>query len=182
MKKLWKCNQSGLTLVELLAVLVLISLVTGVIWSTMSISIKHNTIETTKLQLQQEANLIITKLQNTHRYNDCYLLTMQSDRIEVNSCSGEEKPLHEVLSNGYSYDFLIEISSLNEPSKIISEPSEIIDIRVESNENDLDIKKFYVTEVDKSGQKVKNGLRVNVPTMITRIKNTTAKGEEDETN
>ena len=58
-------KQSGMTLVEVLVVLVLSSLVTLLIWTTVSISIKYNINETKKLRLQQEMNYIITKLQKT---------------------------------------------------------------------------------------------------------------------
>jgi len=57
-------NESGVTLVELLAVLVLISIVTAIIWNTVFISMRHNTTETKKLRLQQEANYELPKFTN----------------------------------------------------------------------------------------------------------------------
>lgn len=95
-------NEDGITLVELLAALVLVTLVTAVIWNTVFISMKYTTSETTKLRLQQEANYIITKIQQQHRQLECYELEITEDKIELFDCQ-DPKLLIEVISTDYKY-------------------------------------------------------------------------------
>ncbi|WP_040286350.1 MULTISPECIES: prepilin-type N-terminal cleavage/methylation domain-containing protein [Sporosarcina] len=95
-------DESGVTLVELLAVLVLISLVTGIIWTAINISVRHSAVETTKLQLQQDANLIITRLQQEHRTRTCYRLTVESSEVSISNCEGQDS-FKLVLGNSYRY-------------------------------------------------------------------------------
>lgn len=134
-----KDNQSGMTLVELLAVLVLISLVTGIIWTTMSIGIKHNSVETTKIQLQQEANAIITKLQREHRVQECYILNIEDHEVSITNCENQPA-FKEVLGNDYEYgplmnkEFIpkktnisldLQVTDLTNPKLTVTVPTEI---------------------------------------------------------
>ncbi|MGN7408488.1 prepilin-type N-terminal cleavage/methylation domain-containing protein [Sporosarcina sp. SAFN-010] len=139
-----KDNESGITLVELLAVLVLISLVTGIIWTTMNISIKHNSVETTKLHLQQEANVIITKLQQEHRVRECYKLNIEEQEIAITNCEDQEA-FKEILGNEYKYGPLM--SKEFKPKR-----------------DNVSRLKLQVTDIDNSK------LTVTVPTEITRYK------------
>lgn len=134
-----KDNQSGMTLVELLAVLVLISLVTGIIWTTMSISIKHNSAETTKLHLQQEANAVITKLQQEHRVKECYILNIDDHEVSITNC--EDQPaFKEILGNEYTYgpsmkkefkpkktnlSLALQVTDVTNPKLTVTVPTEI---------------------------------------------------------
>lgn len=138
-----KDNESGLSLVELLAVLVLISLVTGTIWTTLSVSIKHNVVETTNLQLQQEANLVITKIQQEHRKHTCYQIIINKNEIEILDCVNQTKYL-EIESEKFYYG-----PNINEI--------------IEPKQEDLNLKDFYVKKVDSK-------TKVDVPTIITRFK------------
>ncbi|MFP3323716.1 prepilin-type N-terminal cleavage/methylation domain-containing protein [Planococcus sp. SIMBA_160] len=79
-------SQKGITLVELLAALTLVSIVVAIAWTALSTGMQHTASEVTKTQLQQEANLIITKLTNEHRKNDLYYLRMNAGKIEINTC------------------------------------------------------------------------------------------------
>lgn len=97
-----KNDQSGMTLVEILAVLVLISLVTGIIWTTINISIKHNALETTKTQLQQDANFIITKIQQKHRSSECYRLIIQEQEVSLRNCEGNQES-NEIIGQKFKY-------------------------------------------------------------------------------
>lgn len=95
-------NEAGITLVELLATLVLMTIVTAAIWNAVFLSMKYTTSETTKVRLQQEANYIITKLQQQHRKLECYQLEITEDEIELFDC---EKPKDriEIISTDYKY-------------------------------------------------------------------------------
>ncbi|WP_231877227.1 prepilin-type N-terminal cleavage/methylation domain-containing protein [Bhargavaea cecembensis] len=67
-------NEKGLTLTELLAVLVLASLVLTITMTAFGIGAKYQAAETEKVKLQQEMNLLITQLTHAHRSGDCYEL------------------------------------------------------------------------------------------------------------
>ena len=82
-----KLNQKGITIVELLAALVLVSIIAAIAWNALSIGFKHTAVETSKTQLQQEANLIVTKLINEHRRNDHYYLKTSGTSLEIQTCN-----------------------------------------------------------------------------------------------
>lgn len=94
-------DEKGLTLVELLATLTLLSLVTGVIWATISIATQFNVGETTSIRLQQEANYIISELQQVHRNCYEYELTYNREEIKVNNCKKDD------INSPVNYDGLI---------------------------------------------------------------------------
>jgi len=62
----YKKNENGLTLVELLASIVIIAIISLALWNLFFNSMNHNSREVSKNQLQQEANLIINTIQNLH--------------------------------------------------------------------------------------------------------------------
>lgn len=82
-----KFNQNGVTLVELLAALVLVSVIATIAWTALSIGFKHTAAETSKTQLQQETNLVVTKLTNEHRRNDYYYLKTSGTSLEIETCN-----------------------------------------------------------------------------------------------
>lgn len=84
-------KQKGMTLVEVLASLLITSLVIILIWTTILISIKYNIVESNKIQMQQEVNYIITDLQRIHREFNCY---------QIKSVNGEWRSID--CSNGYT--------------------------------------------------------------------------------
>ncbi|WP_262173472.1 prepilin-type N-terminal cleavage/methylation domain-containing protein [Saccharococcus sp. Marseille-Q5394] len=95
-------KQNGMTLVEVLAVLVLSSLVILLIWTTVMTAIKYNITETKKLRMQEEANYIITEIQRIHRQCSQYELNVSAGEISMKSCDG---PISDrVISRGYNYN------------------------------------------------------------------------------
>ncbi|MBD7908397.1 prepilin-type N-terminal cleavage/methylation domain-containing protein [Sporosarcina gallistercoris] len=160
MKNLLRTDQKGITLVELLSVLVLISLVTGIIWTTLNISVKHNVVETTKLKLQQEANAVITKLQYEHRRNDCYRLITSKNEIIIQGC--EDVPsFKSIIAQDYFYEASEFEDSLSSDDTYKSQ----IDVRVEPKKSNLD--NLYLKIRDKNNPK----LSVTIQTSITRYQN-----------
>jgi len=97
-----KKNESGMTLVEALATLAILSMVVVLIWTTFYISAKHSIMETTKLQLQQEANYILTEVQQQHRQLECYELDIREDRVQLFNCSRAPE-LIKVIGKSYKY-------------------------------------------------------------------------------
>lgn len=100
-----------MTLVEVLATLVLLSLVAAVIWTTISIASQFNISETSNLRLQQEANYIISQLQQVHRNCFTYDLTISQNEVRVDNCM-EDKDIPKESYNGVvsnQFDYLPKI-------------------------------------------------------------------------
>lgn len=76
-------NNQGITLVELIAALALVSMVAILIMTTLGIGFKHSIAESNKTSAQQEANLIVSKLMNQHRKGDCYYIKGASGGIMI---------------------------------------------------------------------------------------------------
>ncbi|PIC87238.1 hypothetical protein CSV72_04490 [Sporosarcina sp. P20a] len=125
-----KKNEEGMTLVEVLATLTLLSIVTGILWATVSIASQFNVSETSVLRLQQESNYIISQLQQTHRQCYTYRLTISYDEVKVTECmKDKEEPLDSyngVISNQYHYGPNTEEELIN-PTKA---PYELSDFTV----------------------------------------------------
>lgn len=86
-----KLNQKGITLVELIVALALVSIIAGIAWTALSIGFKHTAVETNKTSLQQDANLIVTALSNAHRRNDFYELKFDSTgQLVIGTCGDTE--------------------------------------------------------------------------------------------
>ncbi|PIC98784.1 PilW family protein [Sporosarcina sp. P29] len=97
-------NQRGMSLVELLAALFLVSLVSVVIWTTLAVSTRLNTTEISKLRLQQETNYIATEAQRLHRHCYSYEFVVTPQQVEVQNCrtsTGHEEEY--IISTGFIY-------------------------------------------------------------------------------
>lgn len=82
-----KLNQKGITLVELIVALAIVAIIAGIAWTALSIGFKHTAVETNKTSLQQDANLIVTALSNSHRRNDFYSLKFDVDKqLMIGTC------------------------------------------------------------------------------------------------
>ena len=77
-----KLNQQGITLVELIAALALVSMVAVLIMTTLSIGIKQSIIENDKVQIQQQSNLIVSQLLNIHRKGEPYCMELFQDTTD----------------------------------------------------------------------------------------------------
>lgn len=82
MKK--RLNEKGISLVELIAALALVSMVGVLIMTTMGIGFKHSIAESNKTSTQQEANIIVQKMLNKHRLGNCYKITVEEDTQTTN--------------------------------------------------------------------------------------------------
>lgn len=114
-------KQEGITLVEVLATLILMTIVTGVIWTTISLAMKINISETTTLRLQQEANFITTRLQQIHRNCDKYEILFTTEAITVSDCDlekGNPNSYERIVSTDFNYS--ISSPSIDVPYGIIS--------------------------------------------------------------
>ncbi|MDN7240345.1 type II secretion system protein [Planococcus sp. N028] len=100
-----KLNQKGITLVELIAALALVSIIAVVAWTAMSIGFKHSAVESNKTRLQQDANLIVTSLSNIHRKSDSYNLKFVNEQLVVQTCTDVPvcSPYKQVIDKKYDY-------------------------------------------------------------------------------
>lgn len=152
-------NQRGITLVELLAALTLVSIVATIAWTALSIGMSHTSAETTKTQLQQEANLVITKLTNEHRKNDFYYLRLNVGQLEIETCEeSSDAPINcggfsSVMDGGYLYS-----GTINGVEFQNWDSSELIDP-----------KKDHVIIKVKIADPAKPARSVTVETALTRI-------------
>jgi len=74
-------NQKGITLVELLAVIVIISFLTILIWRIFFQTIDSNSYAVTTQSLQQESNVILSTLQSTHTRSTIQKLEIKSGQV-----------------------------------------------------------------------------------------------------
>jgi len=144
-----------MTLVEVLATLLLVTLVTGVIWTTISISSRSNISETNKLRLQQEGNYISTEILRIHRTCKEYDLVITPTKISVENCeidkTQESKNFH------ISQDFIYSVGDRVTPPE-----GDRFDIQTDTE--DLEIKEFKITAPENTK------LSINFPLIASRYK------------
>lgn len=161
-KKLWikgghiiKRNERGMTLVEVLATLALVTLVTGLIWTTISISSRSNIIETNKLRLQQEGNYISTEILRIHRTCKEYEVVITSNTISVENCGIEKSPDRKNFSISQNFIYSID-------DQVI--PPEGVRYDIEADVEDLEIEKFKITSPENTK------LSITFPLIASRYK------------
>lgn len=147
-------NESGMTLIEVLATLLLTGLIIGLIWTTVMISMKYNIAETKKTDLQKEGTYIISKLQQIHRSNDCYEFNLSPNSISANNCSGNSV-FNEVISEGFIYSFETE-------SVVEGEDNLTIKTEINATKRNLEISKLTIIDPENKL------LSITIPVIITR--------------
>ena len=105
-----KLNQKGISLVELIAGLALVSIIAVIAWTTLTIGMNHGAAETSKTMLQQDANILIMKLSAEHRRNDYYYLSFSGGNLEISTCNDNNitgvmdcDPFTRLTDNSYQY-------------------------------------------------------------------------------
>ncbi|MDV6377234.1 hypothetical protein ORD22_03035 [Sporosarcina sp. GW1-11] len=136
-----KQDERGMTLVEVLATLLLVTLVVGLIWTTVSISSRHNILETDKLKLQQEGNYITTEIQRLHRTCKEYEFVVQANKVSIENCKvgNPIKLENHIISEEYSYSL---VENIKFPELIIDDFRETI----EPKSDDLNLYKLIITD------------------------------------
>lgn len=80
-------NQRGLSLVELLAVLAILSFLGTIIWSVFFQGYNFSKRAVTKNMLQQDANLIVTNLTKIHQTSEQYTISTTSSITNAPGCN-----------------------------------------------------------------------------------------------
>ncbi len=79
-------NEKGLTLLEVLVTLVILSFIGVLIWSVFNSGIKFSNKEISKNQMQQEANIILTTLTKIHQTATSYSINSNAScSVTVNA-------------------------------------------------------------------------------------------------
>ena len=100
-----KNNEKGITMIEVLAALVLVSVIAVAAWTAMSIGFKYSVVETSKTQIQRDANLIIAKLSAAHRKSDSYLISFENEQLVLKTCFDDGCGSFErVIDKTYNYE------------------------------------------------------------------------------
>ena len=95
-------NEKGVTLVELLAVLVLVSMVASIILTTFINVNSYNVTEMKKLKMQQDANYIVTTLLQKHRtVNHSYTLKLEANKLVY---MDGDTGIKETIGENFYYD------------------------------------------------------------------------------
>lgn len=153
-------NQRGITLVELVAALALVTIVATAAWTTLTIGMKHGAAETSKTMLQQDANLIISKLSAAHRMHDYYYLQFVGGNLEIKTCNDNE-------ATG-----VIDCSAftrLSDSKYLYSGSIEGTDFAAWNSLTKLEPKKHHVNFILNVADPVNTARAVNVKTTLTRI-------------
>lgn len=80
-------NERGLTLIELLAVLLIGAMLLALAMSMLFMTMRVNAVQTEKNRMQQEANIILANLANHHRDAECYRLSLNtSETLMIAGC------------------------------------------------------------------------------------------------
>jgi len=120
-------NEKGITLVELLAALALLGLISVLIWNLFFQSLNFNDRAVTKNQLQQEANLIVNTIQQTHTKNKIKSIKEKDSKIYIIFINdkGQDIPIdfknqnirydleNEIINPGNTFSFVITLTSAN---------------------------------------------------------------------
>ncbi|MFJ7826937.1 type II secretion system protein J [Psychrobacillus sp. NPDC096623] len=87
----WKFNESGLTLVELLAAIALFGVISIIMWNFFFQGLNNNERAITQNQLQQEANLIVNTIQEIHTKYTITEFTPSSSSLSIKGKKLDEK-------------------------------------------------------------------------------------------
>lgn len=120
-----RLDEKGISLVEILAALLLVSVIVAAAWTALTIGMKHTAVETSKTEIQQDANIIISKLSAVHRQSERVNIKFQNNLMWVQTCT-------QTVCNGFEtvldkeYDFTgsiingnadLTVESMIEPKK-----------------------------------------------------------------
>lgn len=122
-------NQKGVSFVEVLASITLVSIIAVIGWTVLSTGSQHSMTETGKTHIQQDANLILTTLSNEHRKSDAYYIKFQSNEIEVKTCKESICGSFQKITT-HQYDYTgtingIDFSAWDETTKLEPEKSHV---------------------------------------------------------
>jgi type II secretory pathway pseudopilin PulG len=139
-------NERGLTLVEVLATVIIFTLVFILVWSIFFQGTNYSKKAVSKNQMQQEANVIISSLNSIHKRSTEYTFTSNNCKISIRY-TAQNVAKTEVFENS---QMCIELNN-NSTSPVIPKKA------------DVDIE-LVITEKDNPNNKVR------IYTLLSRLK------------
>lgn len=110
-------NERGLTLVEVLATLTILSIIGAVVWNVFFQGIHYTKKAVSQNSIQQEANILTMKLTRIHQTVNEYELESSDCEIEV---IYEDKPKEKFRSDQMCFSLVVKNSTDEDTSKHIS--------------------------------------------------------------
>ncbi|MCL6571832.1 MAG: prepilin-type N-terminal cleavage/methylation domain-containing protein [Bacillus sp. (in: Bacteria)] len=147
-------DERGLTLVEVLATLILLSIVSVIIWSVFFQGYKFSQKAISKNFMLQEANILTTSLTKIHRTLEIYEITSENCGIKVTNLK-TTPPQDQVFNHPNICFKLLEINNVSGTGPKITEPHK--------NGNDISLK------VSVSDKKDPNN-NLTIDTFLYRVK------------
>lgn len=95
-------NQKGITLIELLAVLTILGIIIGVLYSVFINGLNYSTSSKDTVLIQQEANYLLTLLKKQHEKDVPYIVKIKKDNLSEVIIEGAESVNVENSSFEYS--------------------------------------------------------------------------------
>lgn len=140
---------------ELLGALALVSLIAIIAWTALSIGLQHTALETGKTKLQQEANVMVSKLSAEHRRTEVYYLQFRDGQLQLSTC----------LSVGNCSEF----QDVSDKSYDISGSVNEVDFMSLNGSDPIEPKKAHVELYLKVSDPLNPSNSVSVNTTLTRI-------------
>ncbi|WP_084786860.1 prepilin-type N-terminal cleavage/methylation domain-containing protein [Bacillus tuaregi] len=150
---MFKRNQQGITVIELLISLAILSLIGVLIWNVFFQGLDFSSKEITKNRMQQEANIILTHLTKIHQTAEEYKIETNSGKILVTYQEGDQ-PLQKVA---------FENSKLTLQIKKLGEQSENQVIEVNPFVSDISLL-IHISDIDNPNTKI------TVNTLLSRLR------------
>lgn len=119
-------NEKGITLVEVLAVLVLSSIVAVLLFNIFTQGQKSYVQSTENINLEQQTQIIIENIRNKHLHTDGYKLLVQENALKLDN---------KIISEGFTYEVKINNNptELNRLIEIDTSDPTILDITLLKN-------------------------------------------------
>jgi len=142
-------NEKGVTLIELLAALALVSIIAVLAMTTFNIGVKYNVTETKKTTMQQESNLIVSTLMNVHRTEKCYEIentTTTAITMKIyddEQCTTTPSRQIEFSQNQFTYELNLETGT---PEKINPQETNY-SLTLTIKDNNSSLENSYQTQI-----------------------------------
>jgi prepilin-type N-terminal cleavage/methylation domain-containing protein len=145
-----KNNEQGLSLVEVLATLTILSIVGVLIWQVFFQGYNYSNDAVTKNTLTQEANIIVTNLTRIHQSNEEYTIKSSNGIIEF--LDSDNNQITKYSSSKFTYSALLNDLEMN--SQLVHPSDKTQNLKIE----------IRVTDKNNTSNKV------SVKTLLYRLK------------
>lgn len=163
-------NQAGLTLIEVLATLTILSIVSVVIYNVFSNGLRYSSQAEDTVLIQQEANYLLTLLKEQHENSDFYTVTIDKEGQTFIINEGLTNEINVTNTNYYYY----QICEMDETGpKVCSEKGvssfvKTIHPKVTNNQVNGDIYGNFYLKINLTS-KTNPNLTYEIKTILSRL-------------